>query len=55
LLPSELQNITPVKTGKSKAFTAILHFDFLFFTSDFFRKPHFLSKRISKIRRLLAE
>jgi hypothetical protein len=25
---SELQNITPVKTGKGKAFTAILHFNF---------------------------
>jgi len=48
LPPSELQNITPVKKGKSKAFTSVLHF-------DFFRKPRFLSKRISKIRRLLAE
>jgi hypothetical protein len=28
LPPGELQNITPLKTGKSKAFTAILHFNF---------------------------
>ncbi len=28
LPPRELQNITPVKTGKGKAFTAILHFNF---------------------------